>query len=358
MATNTNPTNVYGNEGLYWVLVCCGLVVVGVLLAVGALTYGLTFKIWHITFNVGLIAFEFAAFYAVLSFKYARADTNAGAYCYGKALKRFNSGPNFIPWGFIQFETRSRLVQEFQCPGEPEKIFNGHDSETLPEGMVRPIRVTSRDPGNDEKGILDAQMTFSVNFVVQYAISDVFDFIANFGDSAQVEKQVRDIGQIIISEVASTTTPGGFIRKLTETNQALHDTLANRLEHLGVKVVSVRLISPDLSHKVAEALAGIPVASAEAQQTVIRANADKTRREKEGSGNAFAEKAMLTARAVGRKKIADELKVDGTTVLAAETAATLANAGTVVVGADGGMKDLIGVVKAAQTVLQPKGGKP
>lgn len=352
-----SPTNVTPNRGLYAFLWVCGLAIIGVLLLISWLTRDvLLLRVGAIEFDSGLTALELAFFYAALSFRMAPTDTSAGAYCYGKALVRLSSGPHFVPCGLMQFATRSRLVQEFQCPGEPERVFRGHDNEALPPGMVRPIRVVTREPKGDETSILDAQMSPVVSFVVQYVIYDLLDFNANFGSTEQVEKQTRDIGEIIIAERASNTTPAGLIRELPKINETLIGEMGTRLNHLGIKIISVRMVSPDISRKVSEALAGIPEERAKAQQTVIKAGAEETRLTKEGAGKASAKQAMLTAEALGRRKMMEELKVTGAEVLAAETANALVNAGTVVVGAGGGMQDLMGVVKAAQTALRPKGG--
>jgi len=272
---------------------------------------------------------------------------------------RLGSGPHFIPWGLMQLSTRSRLVQEFQCPGEPEKVFRGHDSDPLPsEGMVRPIRVVTRAPEKEDTGILDAQMTLIVSFVVQYVIGDVLNFNSNFGSTQQVESQVRDIGEVIIAEAASATTPAGFIKKLPEINASLITAMEDRLDHSGIEIISVRMISPDVSREVSAALAGIPVASAKAQARIIAATANETELAKEGAGKASAEQAMLVAKAAGRKKMATELNVAGSEILAAETANSLVNANTVIVGANSGMQELMGAVTAIRTTLQqpqPKG---
>lgn len=357
MASSTNPENVRGDKLLYWVLWLSGVAVIAILLLTALVTRGMTKVVGSIDFNCGLIALEVAVLYTALSFKIAPADTYAGAYFYGKALVKLGSGPHFIPRWLMQLEPKSRLVQEFQCPGEPEKVFRGRDNEPLPSpDMVRPIRVVTRAPQEGETGILDTQMTLIVSFVVQYIITDVFDFIANFGDSAQVEKQTRDIGEVIIAEAASDTTPAGFITKLPETNKHLATEMADRLDHLGIKIVSVRLISPDVSYEVSAALAGIPKARALAEQAKVTAEGERVRLTEEGKGKASAEQAMLIARATGRKKMMTELEVSGDAVLAAETAATLSSANTIVIGANGGMRDLMGIVAAAQSTLQSKGG--
>ncbi len=362
MAENQGPAPVLGDHELYKKLLFAGIAIIGALLILAWITQNRSLKFGEIEFNGGLTFFELALFYSILSFKTASADAIAGAYCYGRALSKLGSGPHFLPFGLMQIKSKSRLVQEFQCPGEPEKVFRGHDNEPLTDkDMVRPIRVVTRapdpDPTKGETGILDAQMTLIVSFVVQYAITDIFNFVANFGDEKQVEKQVRDIGEIIIAEVASGTTPAGFIKKLPETNDALRKKMRDRLNHLGITIESVRLISPDVSLAVSNALAGIPVARATAEQEVITAEADKTKAIKAGEGVASATRAKLMAEAEGRKKMLDALGVSGEAVLASETAKSLINANTVVVGAGGGMTDLMGVVKAAQTVLQPKGDK-
>ncbi|MCR4276085.1 MAG: hypothetical protein NUV90_01740, partial [Candidatus Parcubacteria bacterium] len=82
----------------------------------------------------------------------------------------------------------------------------------------------------------------------------------------------------------------------------------------------------------------------------------KTKLIKEGAGKASAELASLKARAEGQKKMRDDLKVGGKDILASEAVrGILAQTDVLVMGGDG-MKDAMGLVKAAQSALNSNRG--
>lgn len=366
------PVHVQENKDLFHTLQGIGLVFT-LLMFLGPALLGYwdtSFTLDHRIYHLGPVCVEIGLTYLWLSWKVVAPDSVGAAYFYGTALSRLASGPRFLPYGLIQLRTFSKNMKEFQCPGEPEKVYKGDDKDTLPDGMVRPIRVTTAtqkkgdDPKSGSGGPLDTQMSMIVNFVFQYVVDNILDFIANFsGDFAEVEKQLRDIGEQRVGEIAAKNTPETFIEKLEEINGELGELVSERFERSGIKIISVRLISPDPSHGVSEALAKVPKARAEAQARIIEADATKVEKTKAGEGEAAARLAMLEAEAKGLKKMIQDLGVKGEAVLAAQTAGKLAeNAGTIVVGTQSGMRDLMGTVKAAQATFtqqpKPKGGKP
>ncbi len=356
-----SPSDVQGNPKLYRKLLFYGGAIVLVILAIAWMTWdrSLLGK-YGIAFNGGPTAILFIIVYLTLSLKEVRADEIAGAFCYGKALLRLHSGLHFVPFGLMQIAKKTRTVQEFQCPGEPERVFKGDDKDKLPEGMVRSIRAVTRAPKDKEKGILDTQMTLSVNFVVQYAITDIFDYIANFGSKEEIEKQLRDVGEVKVVEDITQNTPAGFIKKLPVINAGLAGQVKGRFENSGIKIISVRLVSPDISHEVSAELANVPKARAKAAQAEITAGGEKTKRTKEGEGAAAAELALLTAQATGRKVMKEALGVTGETIMAGEAVRGLSDKTDVlVVGAESGMRDVMGLVKGAQSALSVgKGAQP
>ena len=355
------PPGVPQHHQLYRTLLIGGTVIVVILVAVALATWDtLLFGFLGLPFDGGPTALIFAAGYLAFSAREVRADEVAGTYSYGRALVRLPPGLHFVPLGLMQIVKVPRTVQQFQCPGEPERIFKGDDKELLPPGMVRPIRAITRAPSDGENDILDTRMTLYISFVVQYAVTEIFDYIANFGSTAAVEKQMRDTGEATIAEIITQNTPASFIEKLPETNRTLVDEIQSRFLNLGIKIVSVRLLSPDISHKVSTAFANVPIARAEAQQVLIRSEAEKTKRTKEGEGTAAAELALLTAQAKGRKAMKDALEISGDAVIAAEAVRGLSDKiDVLVVGAEGGMRDALGLVKGAQSALNvgtKKGG--
>lgn len=351
------------NERLYPItylaLLIAGLSIMAVLAMYARANWAVTlFKGFGLEFNGGPTALLVFFVYLALSLQMIDADEVAGAYFYGKALARVRSGLHFVPFGLMQVKRVPRTVQQFQAPGEPETVFKGDDRDPLPEGKVRPIRAVTRAPKSDEKGILDVQMTLDLNFVVRYQIHDIFAYVANFGSLKVVEMQLRDIGESTLAEKVTEHTPGTFIEALASVNETLVTKTEERFQNSGVDILSVRLISPDVSHKVSSAMADIPAARAKAQEAAITAEGEKTKRTKEGEGSAAAELAMLEAQAKGRKAIMTELKVDGAAVLASEAVRGLSDKTDVlVVGAEGGMRDVMGLVKGAQSALASAASK-
>lgn len=361
MATNGHsPRDVVPNPGLYDTLQYCGDAVVALFLFIGIVTWNiLLFEGMGLTFNSGPTAILAAIAYLIFSFKEVGADEVGAAFSYGKALIVLSSGPRFIPFGLMQIRKGPRLVQEFQCPGEPEKVFKDDDKKDLPPGMVRPIRVVTGGPtpATDKDDVLNARMTLIINFYVQWNITDVLDYASNYGSSEEVEKQVRDIGEGVLTEIAIGYSAASYIDNLLNINQRLTDAIQKRFENSGVDIISTRQISPDVSHELSSALLAIPKAKADAAKVVIEADAENHRLTKVGAGKAAAELAMLHARADGQKKMIDQLGISGETIVAAEAVRALSDKTDVLVaGAEGGMRDMMGLVKGAQSALKPKGG--
>lgn len=354
MTNVLSPTNVSENRVVYHALWICGALIIAITATLVPFTWDiLLFKIDDTVFNVGPTILDILVILMALSIRQVKAEESGGGFFYGMALKRLKAGPHFIPIGLMQIRKAPKSVQEFQCPDEPDKVFKDDDKKELPEGMVRAIRVLTGKSKSGSGGLLDTQMTITVSFYFQYVIDDIFDFVSNFaGDEDQIRQQLRDIGESTISGIAAKETPETFNDKQAEINDVLAAEVRDRFQHYGVRIISARLISPDVSHDVSTALAGIPIAKAKAQQTVIEAEAEKTKRTKEREGDADGELVWLNAQAKGREKMMKALKVDGNAVLASEAVRGLSDKTDVlVVGAEGGMKDVMGLVKGAQSAL-------
>lgn len=350
-----SPANVQKHPGLHTILLIGGAVIIGVLLVASWLMWSKPlYESSDTTLRWGPTCLLIAIAYLLLALRKVSVDYSAGAFFYGKALVHLPSGLHFVPPGLMQLDEASRTVQEFQCPGEPEKVFKEDDKEKLPEGMVRPIRIVTRAPipGKEATEILNTQMSFVVSFVFQYVVKDIFDYKQNFGDAETVHIQLRDIGETTVAEYATKRTTSQFIKDLPKLNLLLRAEVEKRFGNSGIDIISARLISPDITHDVSSALAGIPIERAKAQQTVIKADAEKARRQKEREGDAAGELAWLTAEAEGRKKIKDALKVGGEEVLASEAVrGILDKTDVILAGGEGGMKDVMAFVKGAQSAF-------
>lgn len=351
-----SPEDVREHPVLYRKLRIGGASIVVVLLVFAASLWDSPLlEVGNIAFSGGSIGLAFVAMYLALSLYSVDPDSIAGAFCYGKSLIPLPSGLHFLPFGLIQPKMTSRLVQEFQCPGEPEQIFKGDDKDALPPEMFRPIRVVTRapEPGAEGGEILNTQMTLVVSFVFQYVVNDIFDYVTNFNDDKTVRIQLRDIGEATIAEEATSKTASDFIKGLKELNVSLRNDVENRFRNSGVQIISARLISPDITHEVSKALADIPVARAKAKRTEIRAAAFRKLLEERGEGRANAEFSLLSAEAKGRKEMKVALKVSGEDILASEAVrGILGKTDVLVAGAEGGMRDMMGLVKGAQSALK------
>ncbi len=351
-----SPTTVPENPTLYWVLWFCGIGIIITLLSIAWLKWNsLLFGDGALTFNTGPTCLVLAVMFVVLSINQVDVDEIAGALCYGKALKRLKAGPQFAPFLLMQIKKEGRTVREFQCPDEPENVFKGQDDQPLTrEGMSRPIRVITKapEPGKGSTEILDTQMTLVISFVFQYVVSDILNFRANFGTDEVVRIQLRDIGEVTVAEDATMKTTSEFIRGLKELNERLVVQVQERFQNSGITILSARLISPDVSHDVSKELANIAAARAKAEQKVITAGAERAEFLLHGEGKAGAEKSMLVARAEGSQELMKALKIDGNAVIASEAVRALSDKTDVlVVGAEGGMRDVMGLVKGAQSAL-------
>lgn len=349
-----SPGNVAPHQKLHGALWFAGIIIIAVIATISVMTWGTS--VFHDLFDVGQLFFVLLVSYLVMSFASVKADEVAATFCYGKALKEAKPGLHFVAFGLMQIKRGPRPVQQFQCPGEPEKIQKTGDEIELKEGMVRPIRVVTGGPNpNSTDKVLNTRMTISLSFFVQWAITDILEYVSNYGSPAQIEKQVRDIGEAILSEIAVQHSPASFIDDLLNINKTLARTVMKRFENSGVRIISTRLISPDVSHDVSKALADVPKVRAEAEQAKIRAEGEKAKLTKEGEGKAAAELAMLNARAKGQKAVMEALGISGETVVASESVRGLSDKTDVlVVGAEGGMRDVMGLVKGAQSALNPK----
>lgn len=350
------PADVRENTKLYWVLWYVGLAIIVAGIFVAKLLWGVLTLYEQI--DLGQSALILVGLYIVLSLKEVSANEVGAAFCYGKALTELKSGLHFIPFGLMQIRKGPRWVQEFQCPGEPESVFKGDDKEKLPEGMVRPIRMVTGDANpKSTDPVLNSRMTITLSFFVQWAVTHVLQYASNYGTGEQVEKQVRDIGEAILAEYATQHSAASFIDALKSINACLTREVQKGFKNSGVRIISTRLISPDVSHDVSKDLAGIPQARAKAEQTMITAEGKKVQLTREGEGAAAAKKAMLIAEAEGTKKKMDALGVGGDAILAAESVKEILGETDVLLMGQGGAADAMKLVKSAQAVLQSGPGR-
>lgn len=359
------PEKVAANPNLFKKIRYGVLITYGVLILLGLLTWWVQI-IPGLNIGLPLILVPFIHF--AFSWRIINQDEWGAFFFWERPLVTGEPGPHFLPRGLVQMRTAPRKRKQFQAPGEPEQVFRGDDKVPLPDGMVRPIRITTRAPKEGETGHLDVQMTASWSFYVQYQILDLFRFFSIVVSFENAEKLMRDTGEAVLNEFASKHTMNGMIENLPEINKVLDNRIRDLVNSWGMEVYEARALAPDLSHSLSEELRNIASTRAIAEQTRERAAAERVRLEEEGLGAAAALAARLEAEAEGREQFLtaeaggleakmNRLGVSGADVLAAEVASdALASADSIIVGADG-IRDLAGMAVAAKHVLGG-GSKP
>ncbi|MDP2156738.1 MAG: SPFH domain-containing protein [Nitrospirota bacterium] len=341
-----------GDEVLYRMLVYGVIAAYAVLLLIAVLTWQVTI-VPHL--NVGFPIALLVLLHFVFSWSAVDTDEWGALYFYGRALHLLKPGPYFSPFGLMQTVKAPRGLQQRQAPGQPEQVFHGDDKAPLPPGMVRPIRITTRAPTKEEAGHLDVQMTFSWSFYYQFQIKHFFQFVSNVGSFDHAAELIRDTGEAVLNEFASTMTVNGMIVSLVEINQKLDDRIRVLVNAWGMEIYEVKALAPNLSHDLATALRDLPISRIKAEQDETEGKGKRRRTEEEGSGLAFARQAMLEAEAEGLKAKKEGLGVSGEDVLAAEVARdAFKHANTIIAGASGGLTDILGAVKAGQAALTAK----
>lgn len=303
-----------------------------------------------------IIAFQLA--HIALSFKIVRQDELGGLLFFGKPVKVVDSGFVLCPAGLLQLIKLPKKPIQVQFPGDPEKIFKGTDedyfklSEKERNEVFLPIRATTGKPKENKSGegdILNTQMTLEVNFYVRWKIEHFWVFLIRIGSIDEANRQHRDSGERVIIQAVASRTPAEVIEALPVINEELSAKLEEITEDWGVYIIETAMLSPDVSRSVNVALRDVVVKKAEARQMVVIAEAEETKRTREGKGSANAKEAELKALAEGARA----LGVDGQAIIDLEKARALAS-GKTTIFIDGG-QSLTGIgaklAVGAQSVL-------
>lgn len=222
--------------------------------------------------------------------------TQAAVDFYGIPLANLGSGPKFLPPGIVTLHPFTQEVLQKQEPGEPENVFKGDDSEALPEGKVRPIRILTGAPVAGASGILAIQMAIEVTFFYRYRILDPLTFLVNVNGQEQFEKQIRDTAERLLTEKVSQT-PGveALISSIATIREDLEKLIKNKVKGWGVEIIEVGIPAPDISKILAKALLKVGEDRAAAGGVRALADAARYKLEQEGAGKASAERALIEA---------------------------------------------------------------
>ncbi len=307
--------------------------------------------------------------YYIASMRKVGTEQYAGITVFEQPAIECGPGWWFVPLGFAHLRWAPRDIIRMRFPGEPEQISGKPDDRGRDPGQLRPIRIQtgSPKPGNEDDP-LNVQMTLEVEFYVRWHIElqYFFDFYARIPgrtweeEEENIRSQLRDTGSRVIANEFCKGPVASVINELGDITTKLENALRIKVAGWGIVLDEVGLESPDVSHGVASALAGIASARANAKSTVTTSEAEKTRLRNEGEGRAAAliaeakgREAQIAAEGLGMKTAAEAMGMKPAEYLTAQIARDSLGKGTIILGAPG-VRDAVGLGKIVIDSL--KGG--
>lgn len=337
--------------------------------------------------NVGVLLLILQVFHLFGSFRSIGVDDLAGFSLYGRPWYVPKSGLYLVPTGILKVIRANRNYKDKRFPGPADKIFRvstdlqdkreGGDIPPESSGLFRPIYVMTGEPqlSAEEKKELaesdggnpyDRQLVVEISYFVRYRPEQQYGGIfriarnlsAQTGDiDARIEDLVREQSERDMKSIISRNTAATIIENWDLINEAfiLKLTLATMRLGIDIDTKGGGLNELNTSHKTNEEQANVARALFKKTAAITSAEAEGTARQKIREGEAKGELAWLTAQATGRKKIKEELSVSGESILASEAVRNvLPNTDVILAGGEGGMKDMMTLVKGAQAAFTPK----
>lgn len=331
--------------------------------------------------------------YVLLSFRIVGGEEVGAIALFGKYEEEVSSGLVFVPFGLYSLKKDSMLMFQMELPADPEKIYHGKADE-VPDGFYPPIRVTSATKVasgtkniNDEHDPLDTdRITYEVVPIVRWRIEkgQYITFLRTVGSPEEVRRQFSDTATSAAVEYYSGCTVAYALKNINEAHNHLTEVIEGLTNislkvHIkgssgtetnvddpdgeqnawGIHVESVRIKLIGFHRALNLAIAAPATAKLTALETVTKAEAEKTKRIREGEGTGKAEQAIIDGRTDGMKRQREELGVSGAMVMSAETARGItSNPGqkTVIVGS-GGFAELAGTVFGLAEALKSSSNK-
>lgn len=266
--------------------------------------------------NIGAVLITVEICYIVLSLKKVNVDELAVILFWGKPIGEVKQGGlYFVPWGIVELKKEKSTWFQNELPGEPEQIF--HEDGKAPEGMFTPIRIKFGQPKDSDseelkKDPYNVAIVTEVVPVVAWRINSPINFFTRMGDIENCKKLLSDKVIEIITDDLSTMTPAKALLNLKGVNginnkikTELNDfvSINNPNDNWGIEIKDAYLKPFNFSHGLNDAVVGVVKAGQKAKETVLTANAERTKRSEEGAGDAEAKKLMLDATAEGEYKI-------------------------------------------------------
>jgi len=205
-------------------------------------------------------------FLLLITFKPIPFNKIGSLKCFGFPVCNIGPGPKILAKILLTLKLFPRDSQQEQFPGDTDKIFKGADDLPLPDGMVRPLRITTGKPkkAKGEQDPLAIQMALEFIYFLRIQIDNPLLFELNYGDLDEFWRQVRDTGDKLLNKKV-VIIPGvsALLANTADLMDQLEASLCELCSKGGVKVIESGISAPDLTHKLAEALRDIGVIRAQ-----------------------------------------------------------------------------------------------
>lgn len=318
------------------------------------------------TWNWGLEMFLLLAVYTIASWKEIGPSDIGVRLLFGDPVDQAEPGLTFVPIGIITLTPFANETQQAELPAEPGLIYretaSDPDGKSIPKGKYPPIRIVFGKP-DDPKTIdpYDQRMVAEVTPVIRYRIVNAVAFLRTIKTWENARLQIEDAVVAVLNEELSKVTPAKALTQLSGP-EGIYKKLERAIDDLlwswGIDLVSISLKPFGYSHKLNEAVLEVPKAQREKEAQIIRAEGTKEATALVGQGKGAARKAEIDGETEGLENQVQKLKIDGSAVLAAQTARDItSNPGqTTIIAGSGGFSDLatVGTV-LGRTLNQQKG---
>lgn len=312
--------------------------------------------------NYGQVLWLIEIIYLAASIRIIGPEDIGAVIFLGIPVVNVTSGPVIVPLLLCELVLAPRTLIQKEFPAEQDKIYR--DDGPLPEGKSPPIRITFAEGPTNSRDPLDRRVTQEVVLVGTFKISNLCRFLTAYGSVDEMLRQIEDtmVGQA--TDDLTVVSLGEAMRRKNHYSERIRSAVEERIRDVkgGVHVVTALIKGFGLSHDLNRALQAHAEATGQASATVTAAEAERTRLAFEGEGRGQAARATTAGEIEGRTdglvEMAKRLGIDGSEVLAAETARGIASGqgSTVIVGTEG-FTDLIGLARA-MAGKKPNGGNP
>lgn len=323
-----------------------------------------------------------AVIYTANSVVTVKQNELAGRIRLGKYKEDLEAGFHFIWWLFDAILIVSTETHNSDMPDEDGKIYQGDVNApnkdgspgpgVVPKGFTPALRIMSAEVvlseplkvtekitvnGIEEEVVLgtiqpDNSLLTSQTVEVRYTYGfrvkrgHLQTFFEAVGDVAGAKKNMDDHSLSVFTGILQQKSAAESMFRYSSISNEVKRSLETYSSDWGVEVTICNLKNLIFSHDYNKARTETASAVEQGKKKVTDSIAEKTKRTNEGEGTANAEKAILTARAEGFRKMADVAATpQGQFAMANDTARATARESTLVVEGSGILGGIAGIAK-------------